>query len=220
MQRRLKKSVVYVLYGLGFVFMLVGLLIISKNKIGYSSDYEISGETENDINQYVSKIITDTVEDMPVVSENKTDIIKRPYNNNNITIVKNYYNVNDDEETQQNSLLFYGDTYIQSSGVSYGLDEQFEVLSILNGKVTDIKEDDILGNVITIEHDNDIISVYQSVTDILVKVGDEVNQGDVIAKSSTSNIATDLGNHLYFELIINGVNVDPEDYFDRNINEM
>ena len=112
MQRRLKKSVVYVLYGLGFVFMLVGLLIISKNKIGYSSDYEISGETENDINQYVSKIITDTVEDMPVVSENKTDIIKRPYNNNNITIVKNYYNVNDDEETQQNSLLFYGDTYI------------------------------------------------------------------------------------------------------------
>lgn len=220
MQRRLKKSVVYVLYGLGFVFMLVGLLIISKNKIGYSSDYEISGETENDINQYVSKIITDTVEDMPVVSENKTDIIKRPFNNNNITIVKNYYNVNDDEETQQNSLLFYGDTYIQSSGVSYGLDEQFEVLSILNGKVTDIKEDDILGNVITIEHDNDIISVYQSVTDILVKVGDEVNQGDVIAKSSTSNIATDLGNHLYFELIINGVNVDPEDYFDRNINEM
>ena len=40
MQRRLKKSVVYVLYGLGFVFMLIGLLIISKNKIGYSSDYE------------------------------------------------------------------------------------------------------------------------------------------------------------------------------------
>ena len=135
-------------------------------------------------------------------------------------IVKNFYNVNDDEETQQNSLLFYGDTYIQSSGVSYGLNEQFEVLSILAGKVIDIKEDDILGNVITIEHTNGIISVYQSVTDILVKVGDEVKQRDVIAKSSTANIATDLGNHLYFELIINGVNVDPEDYFEKNINEI
>lgn len=219
MQRRLKKPVVYILYGLSFTFMLVGLLFISKNKIDYSSDYVIDN-SGRDINQYVSKIITDTVEDMPVVSEKKDEIIHRPYSNNDIKILKNYYNVSDDEETQQNSLIFYGNTYIQSSGISYGLDSQFDVLSILDGKVKEIKEDDILGNVITIEHNNGIISSYQSISDIVVKVGDEIKQGDVIAKSSTSNISSDLGNHLYFELIVNGINVDPEDYFEKNINEL
>ena len=90
----------------------------------------------------------------------------------------------------------------------------------MDGKVTDVKDDDILGNVVTIEHDNGIISSYQSITDIKVKKGDTVKQGDVIAISSTSNISTDLGNHLYFELIINGTNVDPEDYYDKCIDEI
>ena len=64
------------------------------------------------------------------------------------------------------------------------------------------------------------MSTYQSITDISVKEGDLVKQGDVIAKSSTSNISTDLGNHLYFELILNGSTVDPEDYFDKSLNEL
>ena len=34
------------------------------------------------------------------------------------------------------------------------------------------------------------------------------------------DIGIDLGNHLYFELIIDGICVDPENYYDKSINEL
>ena len=212
MNRRLKKSVVYVLYGFAFVIMLGGLFLIDD-----SGDIE----TKNGDYRYVSKDILEDVSDIPVnaVSDVKV-VIKRPYNDESVKIVKDYYSVSDDEETQQNSIIFYENTYIPSSGVSYSNDDEFDVIAILDGKVVDVKEDDILGNIITITHDNGIVSSYQSLTDIKVKVDDVVKQGDIIAKSYTSNISTDLGNHLYFELMINGINVDPEDYFDKCIDEI
>lgn len=214
MNRRLKKSVVYVLYGLAFVFMLGGLFFIdsdsNKNKLSYDEK-----------SKYVSQDIIDKNTEIPVnMIDNKKIAINKPYNDENVKIVKNYYSLSDDEEIQQNSIIYYEDTYIPSSGVSYGNDASFDVNAILDGKVIDVKEDDILGNVITIEHNNGIVSVYQSVSDIKVKKDDVVKQGDIIAISSTSNISTDLGNHLYFELIINGTNVDPEDYYGKYIDEI
>ena len=121
---------------------------------------------------------------------------------------------------EESSLIYYEDTYIQSSGVAYSKGESFDVVSILDGTVGEVKEDTILGNVITIEHENGITSVYHSVSDISVKAGDQVTGGQVIAKSSTSNISTELENHLYFELIINGVCVNPEGYYDKSVNEI
>lgn len=212
MQRRLKKPIVYGLYGLAFILMLGGLFYID------SVDTDVKLESINEDYEYVSKNILENVTDIPVVAEEIK--INKPFNNPDIKIVKDYYSINDDEETQKNAIIFYEDTYIPSSGVSYGLEEQFEVLSILDGRVKEIKEDDILGNSITIEHDNGIISIYQSITDITVKEGDEVKQGNVIAKSGNSNICSDLGNHLYFELVIDGVNVDPEDYYDKLVKEV
>ena len=104
-----------------------------------------------------------------------------------------------------------------STGVAYSNGKQFDVVAVLDGKVTQVKEDDTLGNSIMIEHKNGTTSVYQSVSDINVKEGDAVSQGQTIAKSSTSDVRSDLNNHLYFELIIDGNTVNPENYFDKNI---
>ena len=78
----------------------------------------------------------------------------------------------------------------------------------------------MLGNVITIEHNNGIVSIYQSVSNITVKAGDKINAGFVIATSSTSNISSNLDNHLYFELIIDGVCVNPENYYNKQVSEL
>lgn len=213
MNRRLKKSVVYVLYGFAFVIMLGGLFLIDGTG---DTSMDSSGEYK-----YVSKDILEDIKDIPVNAiEDTKVVINKPFNDESVKIVKNYYSVSDDEETQQNSIIFYENTYMPSSGISYGNDTDFDILAILDGKVVEVKEDDILGNIITIEHDNGIISSYQSVTDIKVKVDDMVKQGDILAKSFTSNISSDLGNHLYFELMINGVNVDPEEYYGNCIDEI
>ena len=208
MKRQLKKSVVYGLYAISFTLLVGGTILLSSTV----------KNSDRDEYSYVSKGILDYEEEVKVVNiDNK---IGKPYNNSSVKIVKNYYDYLGDASTQEKSLIYYEGTYIQSSGVLYSLGESFEVISVLPGTVKEVKEDETLGNSITIDHNNGIYSVYQSITDINVKNGDVVNKGDIIAKSSTSNISTELDNHLYFELIINGVCVNPENYYDKSVNEI
>ncbi|MBR6690964.1 MAG: M23 family metallopeptidase [Bacilli bacterium] len=208
MKRQLKKSVVYGLYALSFTLLVGGIVVL-----GFAAkdvnDSEIS---------YVSKGILDYEEKVPVVN---TEVkIIRPYVDTEVTLSKNFYDYQAEAETQEKSLIYYEGTYMPSSGVSYSKGDVFDVVSILDGTVKEVKEDTTLGNVITIEHENGITSVYQSVGEISIKANDTVVGGQVIAKSSTSNISTELGNHLYFELIIDGICVNPENYYDKKVNEL
>lgn len=208
MKRQLKKSVVYGLYAISFALLVGGVAVLGT-----------STKREEDSNyQYVSKGILDYEENVKVVNTSET--ISRPYNDSSVEIVKSYYDYKGEAESQERSLIYYEGTYMPSSGVSYSNGDSFDILSVLKGTVKEVKEDTTLGNVITIEHENGISSVYQSVSDILVKTGDQVSKGQVIAKSSTSNISTELNNHLYFELIINGQCVNPENYYEKSINEL
>lgn len=209
MTRRLKRPVVYSLYAIGISILVGGIVLLetsSKNLDSKNPDY-----------QYVSKTGI-TREDIPVVNT-KTTII-RPYTDSDVKIVKNYYNYQGTEDEQKESIIYYEDTYMQSSGISYGKDEEFDVVAILDGKVTKVSNDDTVGNIITIEHENGIVSTYESIKDITVKEGDTVKQGDKIATSSTANITSDLKNHLYFELSVKEQIVNPEDYFDKSIDEI
>lgn len=207
-KRRLKKSVVYVLYGISFALLLSGVLLL-----GVATE-----DSASDTFEYVSKSILDFEEEVKVINSNNKII--KPYNDANVKIVKDFYDYKGEEKSQEESLIYYENTYMPSSGVSYSNGEKFEVVSILEGTVTDVKEDTITGNSITIEHANGITSIYQSITNITVKKGDIINAGFVIGTSSTSNIRKDLNNHLYFELIIDGVCVDPENYYDKLVNEI
>lgn len=209
MTRRLKRPVVYSLYAIGISMLIGGIVLLetsSKKLDSKNPDY-----------QYVSKTGI-TREDIPVVNT-KTTII-RPYTDSDVKIVKNYYNYQGTEDEQKESIIYYEDTYMPSSGVSYGKDEEFDVVAILDGKVTKVSNDDTVGNIITIEHENGIVSTYESIKDITIKEGDTVKQGDKLATSSTANITSDLKNHLYFELSVKEQIVNPEDYFDKSIDEI
>ena len=118
---------------------------------------------------------------------------------------------------QKNSLILFENTYLPSTGISYKSDYDFDVVSILDGTVLTVKEDQTLGKIIEIKHDNNIISSYQSLSEILVKVGDTVTQGTIIGKSGTSNLEKELGSHLHFELTIESNTVDPEDYYGKEL---
>ena len=67
------------------------------------------------------------------------------------------------------------------------------------------------GNVIQIQHENNIISIYKHLDHLIVEEGDEVNKADPIAfVGNTGEITT--GPHLHFELWYNGKSLNPEDY--------
>lgn len=206
--RKLKRPVVYSLYALGFITLLGTLYIVD----GVTSKSTFNG-TDDD---YVNKTVFET--EIPVV--NTADTIIKPFVGEGISIVKNYYDYRGEASDQQNSLLYYENTYLQNSGVSYGKEEVFEVVSILDGTVTSVKEDQALGKIIEVTHDNDIISVYQSLSEVNVTENQEIKQGDIIGKSGTCNIESDLNNHLHFELIVKGLVVNPENYYDKKISEL
>lgn len=208
--RRLKKNVVYVLYGLAAV-ALVGVVYAIQSATSSSSF------KEEDSYQYVSKTIFDNV---ITVNTDEGIKVKKPYNDSDVKLLKGYYDYKGEADNQEKSLIYYENTYMQSSGASYGKKDPFQVLAILDGEVTSVEEDDILGRTIQIKHENDIISSYQSLSEVSVKVGDKVKQGDILGNSGKSNLEKDLGNHLYFELVIKDMNVNPEEYFDKSVSEI
>ncbi len=205
-ERRLKTSAIYMIYGL-FIIFLIGVIYLIEMIFG-DNKY-----IPNDDNlEYVSKTIFDTIK--PVISEKN---IVRPYNSHDVKVLKSFYDYKGTNEVQENSIIYYEGIYMQSSGVSYGSEEVFDVQAIKEGTVINVKEDEILGNIVEIKHLDNMISVYQSLSDVMVKEGDIVSVGQIIAKSGISNIEPELKNHLYFEIIIDGNNVNPEDYFNENI---
>ena len=208
-KRKLKKSVVYSLYAFGFIFLLG--IIYAIESVVLTARYN---EEEID---YVNKTIFEE-ENIPVVKDEK--VIIRPYANSEIRIIKSFYDYKADANSQQNSLILYENTYLPSSGVSYGGIDNFDVLAIHDGTVTSITEDNLLGTIIEITHENNMISIYQSMGELNVKENQKVNQGEVIGKSGVCNIEKDLNNHLHFELIINGMVVNPESYYNKKISEI
>lgn len=207
-KRRLKRPIVYGLYALSFT-MLLGTLYLIESLFPTTSFNGV----END---YVNKTVIE--EEMPVV--NTSDTIIRPYLVDDVSIVKNYYDYKSESDTQEKSLIYYENTYLQNSGVSYGKEETFDVVAVLDGTVTSIKEDQNLGKIVEITHSNDIISIYQSLSEIKVEENQEIKQGDIIGVSGTCNIEQDLNNHLHFEMIVNGTTVNPENYYDKKISEL
>ena len=93
-------------------------------------------------------------------------------------------------------------------------------IGILDGTVIDVLEDDIMGQTVKIKHSNDLISIYQSLSDIRVKINDNVVQGTIIGLSGDANISPELGNHLHFELCYQGSVVNPENYYDKLLGEL
>lgn len=217
-RRKLKKFVVPMLYVasiamlLGSVYFIEGLI----NKNVFDSDVEDVEEVDSIVEENIDEVINSS--DVPVVSTEAT--IVRPYTNGNVKIVKNYYDYQADANSQENSILYYGNTYMQNSGVDYGMNAEFEVVSILDGTVTEVVDDEVMGKTIKIQHNNDLISVYQSMGSVDVKVNDAVVQGTIIGKSGEANVSTDLGNHLHFELYHKGSVVNPENYYDKLLSQL
>lgn len=174
---------------------------------------EITEEKEN--LTYVSNAILD--EYVPVV--NMEEKLRKPFTDETVVISNNYYDYQSSDEEQQSSILYHENTYIQNSGINYKADNTFDVISVLGGEVIEVEEKELLGKSVTIRHDNELISVYQSLGEVTVKKGDKVQTGQVIGKSGSCDLITSSKNNLHFELYVNGTIVDPENYYDKTVSE-
>ena len=171
----------------------------------------------NEDMEYVDKEIVTDNEYIPVVVTENT--IMRPFLNDSVTINKRFYNYNDESKYQENAIIIYKDTYMQNSGVDYKLNEVFDVISVLEGTVIEITDNEILGKTIKIRHSNDLISTYACLSEINVNKDDTILRGQLIGKSGTCNLYSNDSN-LHFELLYQGKNINPEESYNKAESEL
>ena len=213
-KRKLKGYVLPTVY-----VLVIAVLFISVSFLGSALQKEL---------QY-QDLSTDVLDDdvTPVIKEEETptDVtteskIVKPFISTSVGISKSYYDMTDDEATQENSLVYYEQTYLQNSGVLYSSDEVFDVLATYDGTVTNVSTDEILGNVVEITHNPNLKTVYYSLGEVTVKKDDVVNCGDIIGKSGDNLLEGEKDNSLLVEVYYNGNTIDPEDFYNMNIKDL
>ena len=207
--KRLRKFVLPTVY-----VMVIGVLFVSISILGNV----LQSQMEYD-NMAVSALKDNVT---PVIKKDDTPVskIEKPFVSTNVAISKSFYDMTDDAKKQEDSLVYYQNTYLQNSGVLYESTDPFDIKASYDGKVTNVSQDDILGNYIEITHNENLKTVYYSLSEVTVKKDDVVLSGDVIGRSGTNKLNNDLINSLLFEVYHNGVAIDPEDFYNMNIDDL
>lgn len=188
------------------------LTIMSINKYLTESekfDYSINGLIDNEVKPVQGEDIT----------KNSVKVIK-PFRNEKVTIGRGFYDFEGEQTNQEKSIIFYENTYMQNSGVDYVSDEVFDVISVLAGKVISVDTDEVLGNIVKIEHDKNIITTYQGIDKVALKVGDVISQGTIVGVSGKSLVNSNYTTSLHFEVNYKGELIDPEKFYSLNVNEL
>lgn len=109
----------------------------------------------------------------------------------------------------------YGSEVV-SRAVHTGLDiagiNNTKILAANHGKVIFVGEIGIYGNVVILDHGYGLHSLYGHLHQTSVQEGDLVKKGDVIALSGETGLV--FGDHLHFEMRVNGIPVNPIEWFD------
>ena len=112
-------------------------------------------------------------------------------------------------------------TYVYTNGKSstslhygndYGVPTGTEVRSCAAGKVVMAESRISTGWSVVVEHLPGLYSLYYHMSELSVKEGDMVNQGQLLGKSGATGLAT--GPHLHWEVRLNGSAVRPEFFLD------
>lgn len=72
------------------------------------------------------------------------------------------------------------------------------------------------GNMIEVDHGNDLRTLYAHSSKVLVKKGDLIKRGQKIAEVGTTGRST--GSHLHFEVLVQGVPQDPQKFLNAGNN--
>lgn len=96
------------------------------------------------------------------------------------------------------------------SGVDLAAPGGTNILAAENGKVISSGWNGGYGNCLVVDHGGGISTLYAHASRLLVSKGAYVTKGQVIAKVGTTGNST--GNHLHFEVLINGKTTDPMAY--------
>jgi len=111
----------------------------------------------------------------------------------------------------------YGGNVVSESyhlGLDFASTARANVVASNPGEVVYAKYNGIYGKNIIISHGLGVYSLYGHNSSFLVKEGEQVESGDIISKTGATGLA--LGDHLHFGMLVQGIEVRPEEWMDKN----
>lgn len=209
-KRKLRGFVLPSIYIMTIIVLAIGITLLTRNMLD-------SSPTVDNYDYSISVFDEEEEDNSVIVNETIPSIVKasKPFIGDDIVVMKDFYDDNGSAESQEQALIFYENTYMPNTGILYASDNVFDVIASIDGTVKEIKQDEILGNVLTLEG-KDVTCVYYTLGDIEVKEGDEVKQNDVLAKSGQSKIET-TKQTLLFEVYMNGVLTNPNTFYENEL---
>ena len=120
--------------------------------------------------------------------------------------------------------VYYNETLnkiYRHNAVDFAAAEGEEVACIAEGTVLEVSLSEELGNLVTVDHGDGLVSAYRFVEPKEgLKAGDKVEQGDVLGTvAAPYGTEAHGGAHLHFELSLDGESVDPADHLDLTYEE-
>ena len=199
-----------------YVLPTIYVLIILVNFLSVSliNNHLLKNVTNYNYSKSIMKDVTENV-----LSEILPDKFERPYLSENVKLLSGFYSKDYDDESQKNSLIVYQNTYMPSSGTFYASQDEFDVVSVYDGKVKSIKKDEMLGDTVEVQHSDNLTTIYYSLKDVTVRENDDIKKGTIIGKATSNNLVTDK-NVLFIEVYLKGKQIDPEKFYELNPNEV
>ncbi|WP_114968989.1 M23 family metallopeptidase [Rhodoferax ferrireducens] len=96
------------------------------------------------------------------------------------------------------------------TGLDFSAEQGATILAAAGGVVVAQEFHPAYGNMIEIDHGNELITRYAHASKTLVRRGDLIKRGQKIAEVGTTGRST--GAHLHFEVLVQGVPQDPEKF--------
>lgn len=100
-------------------------------------------------------------------------------------------------------------------GLDFQADHGTSIFAAAAGVVVTQEYHQAFGNLIEVDHGNDLITRYAHSSRVLVKKGDVIKRGQKIAEVGTTGRST--GAHLHFEVLVRGVAQDPQKFLNAGL---
>lgn len=206
-KRKLKGFVLPTLYLLITISIFTSVVLLGNNLSLKDTNYN-----------YGTEALKDNVESVIVEDEIASSNIAEPVDKDKATASIHFYSKDDTSDVQEQSLIYYENTYIPNTGTLYTSDEPFEVKSVFEGKVTDILDDEFFGKYIVVEHTKNLRTYYYGLEEIEVEVGDEITSGGVLGISKVNEIINNKKSFL-LEVYHNNELINPETFIGTKITD-
>lgn len=138
-------------------------------------------------------------------------------------IAREFFDLNN-EETIASAVMSNGTTFKESTGISFAKNDNsiFDVLCSYPGEVVEVagNDDSLEGYTVTIQIEEGLFTVYSSLSEVNVEVGDNVDIKQKIGVSGTSINDLDAKIHVHLQIVDNDTYINPKVAIGKEISEV